>query len=157
AGCRVVHAEDIASDDGLLDDETRHGTNVGGIVAAVAPATDIVSLDVFDGGSAHGSDLVAAFDWAIENRTRYGIVAINLSLGTERTYVGDCDDSFFAAPLERAFAAGIAPIAASGNGASTNGISAPGCVTMALSVGAVYGAPAGSLTTEVCSEQNKLA
>lgn len=52
------------------------------LCAAVAPGVKLIGLDVFDEkGSAKWSTLVAAIDWAVANRDKYNITAINLSLG----------------------------------------------------------------------------
>ena len=38
SGCKVVYAQDFATNDNQLDDDG-HGTNVAGIIARVAPGT----------------------------------------------------------------------------------------------------------------------
>ncbi len=60
ANCRVVHAEDFAPDDGVLDGSSKHGTNVAAIVLGVAPDVEIVALDVFQGSSASGNTIINA-------------------------------------------------------------------------------------------------
>jgi subtilisin family serine protease len=45
-GCKVVVSQDIAPNDGSLDDNG-HGTNVSGIVVGVAPDTKLLVFDVF--------------------------------------------------------------------------------------------------------------
>ncbi len=163
SGCRVLHAEDFAPDDGLLDDDG-HGTFVSGIVAGVAEQTNLVVLDVFDGSSAYSSDVIDAINWAVANVATYNIVAGNFSLGNGQEYGGDCD-SFFPPPSSNPYksafdamrAVGMLPVVASGNEAHTSGISSPACVSSALSVGATYNAawpPINWSTTPPCSDSS---
>ncbi|MFM2152130.1 MAG: hypothetical protein RL199_565 [Pseudomonadota bacterium] len=138
AGCRVVYAADIGSDDGRLDDAERHGTNVAGIVAATAPGASIAVLDVFDAdGTAPLSNLLEAFDWAIGQRDKYGIVAINMSVGGWGWRTSDdCAGDGLAAAVRAAAEAGIASVAAAGNDGATNGVRSPACIPEVVSVGA---------------------
>jgi subtilisin family serine protease len=75
--------QDFAPDDNALDsDSQKHGTNVAGIIATVAPGVKLISLDVFGAsGGGSWSDLINAVNWAVSNRDVYNITAINLSLG----------------------------------------------------------------------------
>ncbi len=146
AGCRVVYAADIAPDDGQLDD-SGHGTNVGGIAAATAPDSRLVSLDIFNGVNSSASLVVAALDWAISNRATYGIVALNLSLSDNQLYTSTCGNlatNPFLDAITRARTAGIITVAAAGNNGFTNGIAMPACSPNAVSVGAVYDSSLGS-------------
>jgi subtilisin family serine protease len=95
--CKVVYARDFAPDDGSLD-AMGHGTNVSGIVVGVAPDTGIIGLDVFrSDGYAYYSDILAALDWVLDNKSVYNIVAINMSLGAGR-YTSPCPSE---SPQER--------------------------------------------------------
>lgn len=148
AGCAVAYAHDFASDDGSVDDNG-HGTNVAGIALGVAPATKILALDVFEGSGAYDSDVVAAIEWAVSNRSAYNIRALNLSLGNLEHNTSECTWSSYSGPFEVARAAGIVPVVAAGNyayveGEYEDGVSAPACASGALSVGAVYDSSMGS-------------
>jgi len=76
-----------------------HGSNVAGIVLGVAPDTDILSLNVFHYDSSYGgyvayvADEIAALDWVIAHKEDYNIVAVNMSLGSERYSPKPCNDS----------------------------------------------------------------
>jgi len=153
--CSVVYAEDFAAEDGMRDDDG-HGTNVAGIVLGVAPEAKIAALDVFDHANASASDIIAAIDWTISNQAAYNIVAMNLSLGAGG-YFGPCTDSVFATPLGSARAAGILPVAASGNDGYTDALSAPACVPSAVSVGAVYDANVGGIDAGICTDPTTAA
>ena len=150
SGCKVAYAADFAPDDNSLDD-AGHGTNVSGIVLSVAPSAKILALDVFRGASGYSSDILAAINWTIANRSTYNIVALNLSLGSG-SYAAVCGTDVFASALASARAAGIFPAVASGNGAVASGISSPACTPAAVSVGAVYPDNVGGLRTSVCSD-----
>jgi uncharacterized repeat protein (TIGR01451 family) len=154
AGCRVAASLDIAPDDGVLDD-IGHGTLVSGVIAATAPGTRLAVLDVFSGGSASASDILAGIDWVIANRSTYNIVAINMSLGDGVRHTSTCN-SFSSNPFRQAIInarnAGILTVAASGNDAYLNGLSNPACTPEAVSVGAVYDANAGTVGFSVCSD-----
>lgn len=148
--CKVAYAADFAREDGAADD-TGHGSNVAGIVLGVAPATKILALDVFDGAAASSSDVLRAVDWVIENRAAYDIVAMSMSLGAG-SFSAPCKEDALAVALAHARAAGVIPVAASGNDASSAAIAAPACAPAALSVGAVYDADIGAAQFAGCSD-----
>jgi hypothetical protein len=156
ATCPVVYAKDFATDDQAADSGGYHGTNVSGIVLAVAPATKIVALDVFEGNLAYTSVVLSAIDWCIANKSRYNIVAINLSLGSG-LFASTCADDAFAPAVSAARAAGILTTVASGNNASATSVSSPACVPGAVSVGAIYDRDIGALDTSVCSDSTSAA
>jgi hypothetical protein len=155
SGCRVAYAADFAPSDGQHDDHG-HGTNVSAIVLGVAPQTKVLALDVFTGGSAWSSHILAAVDWSIQNRATYNIVAMNLSLGSG-LYDAPCSNNVFATGLASARSAGILPVVASGNSASSASISSPACVPAAVSVGAVYDSSMGGLQYSGCSDTSTTA
>jgi hypothetical protein len=139
SGCRVVYAADIGGDDGRFDDAERHGTNVAGIVASMAPGAGIAVLDVFGAdGTAPLSNFLEAFDWAIDHREEYGIVAINMSVGGWGWRTSDdCADDGLAAAVRAAAEAGIVSVAAAGNDGAVEGVRSPACIPEVVSVGAV--------------------
>ncbi|HEV2951022.1 MAG TPA: S8 family serine peptidase, partial [Actinomycetota bacterium] len=77
-----------------------HGTFVAGLAAGRyggAPGARIVSLDVMDDhGKAMTSDVIAAADWILHNKGRFGIRVANFSLHSSRP------SSFRTDPLDRA-------------------------------------------------------
>lgn len=156
ASCPIVHAQDFASPDNALDTGALHGTNVSGVVLAVAPAAKIVALDVFDGDWAYTSTILSAINWCVQNKAKYNIVAINMSLGGG-LFSSACSKDPFAPAVAAARSAGILSAVASGNSASRNGISSPACVPSAVSVGAVYAANVGPLYASVCTDKTSAA
>jgi hypothetical protein len=151
AACPVVYAKDFAVDDKALDTGDFHGTNVSGIVLSMAPAAKIIALDVFDGDWAYTSTILSAINWCVQNKAKYNIVAINMSLGGG-LFTSPCALDAFAPAVAAARSAGILSAVASGNSASSTGISSPACAPAAVSVGAVYSGNVGALVTSVCSD-----
>jgi serine protease AprX len=123
-----------------------HGTFVAGIAASslagktgAAPAAKLVSLDVMDDqGMAKTSDVIAAADWILANKTKYGIRVANFSLHSSAA------NSFMYDPLdkavERLWFNNVVVVAASGNYGNANGPSgvpfAPGNDPFVITVGA---------------------
>ncbi len=157
---KVIGGIDIADRTNDPKDCEGHGTSVAAIIAGptgVAPGARIVALKVFSTqGStcrteALNSDILQAINYAITNRTNFGITAINLSLGSafdDNQDHGYCDQTevAYAAAIDSATAAGIVVVAASGNSGLTNSIAAPACLSSAVSVGAVYSDNYGRVT-----------
>ena len=135
-------------DDGELDD-SGHGTNVAGIVAAIAPDTRIIAVDVFrkiplNGGTVNAtktSDIAAAMQYILQlKQAGYPVSAVNLSLGSADGTTLPCVDSIGQAALN---SAGIVTVAAAGNAAKVNGLFRPGlsnpaCIPGVVAVGATY-------------------
>ena len=149
--CAVVEARDFAAGDGALDDNG-HGTNVAGIVRAVAPGATILAFDVFDGDQWTEPAIDAAIDEVMRRKAEgLNVVAMNMSLGVQlsasRTACTEAlggGPNAFAALFAQARAAGILPVVAAGNDAPlADGIGFPACTDGAISVGAVYDANSG--------------
>ena len=155
--CRVAAATDIAFPDFARDTGSYHGTNVAGIIAAVAPATRLIGLDVFTAGGAMTNDLVRAVNWVIANRAKYNIVAMNLSLGDSTKSAGECPGSWATTPFANARAAGIIPVVAAGNSSAKDGLASPACAPGAVRVGAVYDSSLGGVKFSACSDASTAA
>ena len=123
-----------------------HGTFVAGIAAGklagkdgAAPNAKLVSLDVMDDqGMARTSDVIAAADWILANKAKYGIRVANFSLHSAVA------NSFMYDPLdkavERLWFNNIVVVAAAGNYGKPDGPSgvpfAPGNDPFVITVGA---------------------
>lgn len=129
-----------------------HGTHVAGIVASmnetykgVAPGARIVALKVFtDSGSGSDSDLTAAIDWCVANKTVFNISVITMSLAecsgspcTELIFTSNCDSRTLASESNYAASQGIFVDASAGNLGNTTGITSPACGSNVTSVGSV--------------------
>jgi serine protease AprX len=121
-GGRVVAQVNLTSLAGNSPGDGRgHGTFVAGIAAGsgdnyagAAPASKLVSLDVMDdNGMAMTRDVIAAADWILANKDKYGIRVANFSLHSSQP------NSFMYDPLdkavERLWFSGVVVVAAAGN------------------------------------------
>jgi len=131
-----------------------HGTHVAGIAAGkgtafsgVAPDANIISVQVFsafntadDCGTrpvpcllSYESDQMLALERIYALRSTYNIAAVNMSLGGG-LYSSPCDFDAMKTLIDQLRAAGIATVIASGNDGSVNALSAPACISSAISV-----------------------
>ena len=138
-----------------------HGTHVAGIAAGkgpdfsgVAKDANVISIQVFSSlddsascaQSGHTAPCVTAFPMDIMRgldrvyalRNTYSIAAVNMSLGGGK-YTNNCDTYPLKATIDQLRSVGIATVIASGNDSYTDGISAPACISSAISVGATGG------------------
>jgi subtilisin family serine protease len=156
ATCRVIVSQSFVANDNQLDPDG-HGTNVGAIVAGVAPGAKLISLRVFaaGGGGASDADIQRALNWVIANKSTYNIVSVNMSLGGGREYapVTNSGDTYVAL-FAQVRAAGILPIVSAGNDAYKDSIQRIAAAAGAVSVGAVYDSSVGPASWRVgCSDQ----
>lgn len=127
-------------------DDQGHGTHVAGIVAGtgavnsqyigVAPGAKLVGVKVLDStGSGSISTIIAGVDWVVQNKDKYGIKVINLSLGSSQS--SDGTDSLSQA-VNNAWAAGLVVCVAAGNsGPNTYTVGSPAAASKVITVGAV--------------------
>lgn len=133
----------------------KHGTHVAGIAAGdgdsfdgVAPDADIIAIQVFSrfaDCSAYGilspctlsytSDQMLGLEYVYALRNSHSIAAANMSLGGG-AYSSACDTNPLKATIDNLRSAGIAAVIASGNSENSDAISAPACISSAVSVGA---------------------
>ncbi len=129
-------------------DRLGHGTHVAGIIGAadenvgVAPDVNLIGLQVFrPSGSAFNPDVEEALQWVLDNRDRYNIVAVNLSLGGGAyASTSDVIGDILSDDIRRLEQSGVAVVAASGNAFKTyeyKSVAAP-AIHSTLAVGAVW-------------------
>jgi len=140
-----------------------HGTHVAGIAAGngpifsgVAKDANLISIQVFSGFPAdnplcdgeacvlsYSSDQIAGLQHVHDLRNTYHISSVNMSLGGGK-FSSNCDASNVSlkAAIDSLQAEGIVTAIASGNNGYTDGISSPGCISTAVSVGATTKADA---------------
>ena len=156
---RVIARVNLVSWEGpSTGDLYGHGTHVAGIIGGNTTAAKYVT-PAFAGGSAPGvklidvrvlgatgvgytSDVIAGIDWAVANRSKYGIRVINLSLGHAVSEPAAIDPLCQA--VARAVQAGVVVVASAGNYGVTStgapvlgGITSPGNSPYAITVGAI--------------------
>ncbi|HKA15670.1 MAG TPA: S8 family serine peptidase [Myxococcota bacterium] len=154
-GC-CPNGRQTQSGPGAAAETDGHGTSVsgiitsGGVVAApgIAPDAGIAAIRVFGAtGGGRFSDIDAALDWVLANRTALGIRVVNMSLGDSIQYANSsvfpCSGSNTADAVSSLASAGLAVFVASGNEGFDAGISFPACIGDAISVGGVYDADVG--------------
>ncbi|WP_096271127.1 S8 family peptidase [Paucisalibacillus globulus] len=143
---RIVGFQDFVNSRTTPYDDNGHGTHVAGAIAGngsasggnysgIAPEANVVGVKVLDSqGNGLLSNVIAGINWSIENRSRFGIRVINLSLGAPPTtsYVNDP----LALACEKAWRAGIVVVAAAGNSGPNGTIDTPGYDPIILTVGA---------------------
>lgn len=130
----------------------QHGTHVAGIVAGVngpsgsagvARDASVIAVQVFSYFPGYAdvlsytSDQIKGLERVYALRGQYAIAAVNMSLGGGQ-YSGFCDSSNLAikGAIDNLRSVGIATVIASGNNGYLASISAPACVSSAVSVGA---------------------
>src|SRR5579859_2689437 len=144
---KVAPCENLSGEADCTDNYG-HGTFLAGIIAGtgassggqyqgVAPGARILSVKVAGrDGSADVSNVLAAIQWVVSFRDRYGIGILNLSLGTDSVESTRVDPLNYG--VERAWQAGLTVVvAASNRGPAPGTISKPGDDPWVVTVGAV--------------------
>jgi serine protease AprX len=143
---RLLARVDLTSErDGI--DRFGHGTHMAGVIAGdgttsdgafegAAPETSLVSVKVAGwDGATDVSTVIAALQWVVSNRARFGIRVVNLSWGTDSTSGYGVDPLDRA--VERAWQAGLVVVVSAGNQGPTAGtVSKPGDDPFVITVGA---------------------
>lgn len=145
---RIVHFQDMVNNrnDGPYDDHG-HGTHVASLAAGdgqasngritgTAPEASLVGVKVLDNrGEGRFSDIIKGIQWAVENRERFNLKVLNLSLGAQATR--SHRDDPVAQALQAAWEKGLVPVVAAGNGGPfTRTINTPAHTPIAITVGA---------------------
>src|SRR4029077_18974770 len=130
------------------NDSYGHGTFIAGIIASsgassggaytgIAPNVNLVSVKIAGAdGSADVSKVLAAIQWVVSYKDKYGIKVLNLSLGTDSSQTYRTDPFDYA--VEKAWQAGIAVVVSAGNlGPNPQTISKPADDPFVITVGAV--------------------
>jgi subtilisin family serine protease len=131
-----------------------HGTSVAGVAVDVARRASIVSIQVFSAiltecGTepapcvrSFDSDVMAGLERVFALRNTYRIAAANLSLGRD-LFNAACDGEPIKPLIDQLRAVNIATVIASGNAGSPSQLSAPACVSSAVSVGSTTDGSSG--------------
>ncbi|WP_168198384.1 S8 family peptidase [Crassaminicella thermophila] len=143
---RIIAFKDFVNNKTYPYDDDGHGTHVAGIAAGngyanikykgIAPKANIIGVKVLDEtGSGSTSDILAGLQWVIDNKDKYNIKVVNMSLGSP------ADTTYREDPLAKGAAEavknGLTVITAAGNnGPNPRSIMSPGNSPSVITVGA---------------------
>jgi len=144
---RVVAFEDFINHELEPYDDNGHGTHVAGIIGGngysskgkyigVAPACNFIGVKVLDyRGDGNISDVLAGLQWIIDNRIKYNIRIVNISVGTSAKDNLD-ENSLLVQGVNAVWDSGIVVVVAAGNnGPGPMSISTPGISRKVITVG----------------------
>lgn len=128
-------------------DDNGHGTHISGIIGGsgtasdgryqgVAPECRLISIKVLDHkGNGYASDVLAGLKWIRENKERYGIRIVNISVGSF-TKKGMSENSALVKGVNAAWDDGLVVVVAAGNnGPGRMTITTPGISRKVITVG----------------------
>lgn len=128
-------------------DDNGHGTHVAGIVGGngsasrgryrgIAPGCDFIVLKALDRyGNGNTKEVLEATEWMIQNKERYNIRILNISVGMLPSAKSEEKERLIRA-MERAWNNGIVVVAAAGNnGPQAGSVTIPGICKTIITVG----------------------
>lgn len=143
---RIIAFKDFIHHQNRIYDDAAHGTHVCGIIAGsgllsngkycgMAPGANLVVGKILDeNGNGSIQNMIDGVNWVLENKERYHIRILNISIGTDQE-----DESIISSIIkcvEKAWSAGIVVITAAGNkGPEPMSISPIGASNMVITVG----------------------
>ena len=142
---RIIAIKDFVNKKNVPYDDNGHGTHVSGIACGngflsngkymgIAPESNLISLKILDeNGKGNSADVLAGLQWILDNKKKYNIKIINLSIGTKDE--GGSDPLIKA--VENLWDNGIIVVIAAGNnGPSKSSVTSPGISRKVITVGA---------------------
>lgn len=148
SGNRIIGFRDFINGKENAYDDNGHGTHVFGILGGdgkssdglyrgVAPACDMIGVKVLNHkGNGNIGEVLLGLKWVIENKERYHIRIVNISVGTTTKEPVE-EDSVLVRAVNEVWDAGILVVVAAGNGGpNPKTIGAPGNSRKVITVGA---------------------
>ena len=134
---KIISGYDFVNDDNNPYDDSGHGTHVSGIVSRTAPDAKIISVKVLDeNGDGSSSVINAGIDFCINNKEKYNISIISMSLGGG-LYSNYCNNEPLKPFVNAALEKNITVVASAGNDFSKSKITGPACIYGVTSVSAL--------------------
>lgn len=136
----IIKFEDFVNEQLFPYDDNGHGTHVAGIIAGkrygIAPNCNIIALKVLDReGNGNVRESLSAFRWIIENREKFGIRIINISMGMKKG-TNVAGEKWLLTGIDLLWQAGLVVIAAAGNrGPQAGSVTVPGIHDKIITVG----------------------
>lgn len=144
---RIAVFKDMIQHKNTPYDDNGHGTHIsaiiggagtasGGRYCGVAPGCHIISVKVLDRkGNGYASDVLAGLRWIRENKERYGIRIVNISVGSY-SRKGMSEESVLVKGVNAAWDDGMVVVVAAGNqGPGRMTITTPGISRKVITVG----------------------
>ena len=145
---RIIGFKDILQDRKQMYDDNGHGTHVCGILGGngvaskgkyigVAPECNLIVVKVLNQkGNGNISDVIQGLKWVLDNRKKYNIRILNISVGTPAKKELE-ESSELVQAVNEVWDAGIIVVVAAGNnGPFPQTIGAPGNSRKVITVGA---------------------
>lgn len=145
---RIIAFQDFVNGNNKMYDDNGHGTHVSGILAGdgcaskglycgIAPGCNIISVKVLNHkGNGEITNVVAGLRWVVQNKERYNIRIVNISVGTTAKSVIS-EDSELVKAVNMVWDNEIVVVVAAGNGGPhPKTIGAPGISRKVITVGA---------------------
>lgn len=147
-GRRIVAFKDFISNKEEPYDNNGHGSHVAGIIGGdgncssgvyrgIAPRCNLIIMKVLDHvGNGKVSDVLAGLQWIVDNKERYNIRVVNISVGAmpKNDHV---EDSTLVKGVNVVWDKGIVVVVAAGNNGPTPGsVTIPGVSRKVITVGA---------------------
>jgi serine protease AprX len=142
---RIVAFHDVVNGQASPYDDNGHGSHVSGIAAGngsasngrlvgMAPEASLIGVKVLSAkGSGSNSNIIDGIQWAVQNKQRYNIRAMNISIGGP-DWIGWQHDPL-AQAVEKAVGTGIVVAVAAGNaGPQAQTVETPGIAPSAITV-----------------------
>ncbi|NLC19702.1 MAG: S8 family peptidase [Clostridiales bacterium] len=146
-GNRVIGFVDFVNHKSEPYDDNGHGSHVAGIIGGngfsskgrykgVAPECNLIGVKVLDHrGDGNISDVLAGLQWIMDNRKKYNIRIVNISVGTSAKDNLD-ENSLLVQGVDAVWDNGIVVVVAAGNnGPGPMSISTPGISRKVITVG----------------------
>lgn len=144
---RIVYFMDFVKGKRGMYDDCGHGTHVSGIIAGngrasngkyegIAPESEIIALKTLnDKGNGKINNVLNALNWILDNKERYNIRIVNISMGAgEGTNYSE--DNELVLGIEKVWDAGMVVCVAAGNsGPGNSTITMPGICRKIITVG----------------------